>query len=332
MNRLSVQVKVISSFVFTMAALIVLHTAVAQQGCVTPAQPSTQLSNGDQIMMTVTVVDKYGRYVSMLNRNAFTVLDEKTPQGITFFNDKDMPISIGILIDVSGSMSNPFGKSNEPSLIGKGLSRFIRSSNRSNEYFLMIFNKSPQLLLDTTRDSNAVLAALDNLKIVQPKRLTALYDACYVGIEKVSRGIHQKHAILLISDGSDNSSRYNFSELRRLQKESDVLIYTIYIPAGDGPLLALKGEARDVLDDLAISSGATRFAPRNREALDAVFERIALELRHQYTIGFKAVPSIDGGKWHRLKVKITLPSDSASKVPRLLVRSREGYYALTKPH
>ena len=199
--------------------------------------------NTDLITLTVTVTDTYGRYVSGLTKNAFTLLDQKVPQEITFFSDEDSPVSVGVIFDVSGSMSGEkVRKARE------ALSKFIQTSHNSDEYFLIGFNSRAQLLLDKTRDGNAVL---DKLMFVETRNNTALYDACYLGVEKVQRGAHPKRALLLISDGQDNNSRYTLNELRRLLKESDVVLYGIGILSGNDASSALGMEGQGILDELA---------------------------------------------------------------------------------
>ncbi|HEX8097827.1 MAG TPA: VWA domain-containing protein [Pyrinomonadaceae bacterium] len=275
--------------------------------------------NTDLITLTVTVTDSYGRFVSGLNKNAFTVLDEKSPQEISFFSDDDSPVSVGVVFDVSGSMSG-----DKIRRAREALSRFIQTSHNSDEYFLIGFNSRAQLLLDKTRDGDAVL---NKLTFVEPRSNTALYDACYLGVEKVTRGTHQKRALLLISDGQDNNSRYTFSELRRLLKESDVVLYSIGILGGvdAGSQLGMEGQA--VLDELSSLSGGKSFFPRSAAEMDDIFESIALELRHQYSIGYRPSNFTNDGKWHRIKVKITPPRG----LPRLFVRNKEGYFAVTNP-
>jgi Ca-activated chloride channel family protein len=272
--------------------------------------------NTDLITFTVTVTDNYGRYVSGLSKNAFTVLDEKRPQEITFFSDDDSPVSVGVIFDVSGSMSGDKVKRARDAL-----SKFIQTSHNSDEYFLIAFNQRAQLLLDKTRDGNAVL---DKLTFIQTRNNTALYDACYLGVEKVQRGTHPKRALLLISDGQDNNSRYTFNELRRLLKESDVVLYGIGILGGGdaGSELGMGGQS--ILDELASVSGGKAFFPRSSAEMDDIFEQIALELRHQYSIGYKPTNFSNDGHWHRIKVKVTPPRG----LPRLFVRSKEGYYAV----
>ena len=272
--------------------------------------------NTDLITFTVTVTDTYGRFVSGLGKNAFTVMDDKKPQEITYFSDDDSPVSVGVIFDVSGSMGG-----DKIRRARDALSKFIQTSHDSDEYFLIAFNSRAQLLLDKTRDGNAVL---DKLTFVQTKNNTALYDACYLGVEKVQRGAHPKRALLLISDGQDNNSRYTFNELRRLLKESDVTLYGIGILSGNDAGSSLGMEGQGILDDLASVSGGKAFFPRSAAEMDDIFEQIALELRHQYSIGYKPTNFANDGHWHRIKVKVTPPRG----LPRLFVRSKEGYYAI----
>lgn len=272
--------------------------------------------NTDLVTFTVTVTDTYGRYVSGLNKNAFTVLDDKQPQNISFFSDDDAPVSVGVIFDVSGSMGGDKIKRAR-----EALSRFIQTSHDQDEYFLIAFNSRAQLLLDKTRDGNAVL---DKLTFVQTRNNTALYDACYLGVEKVQRGTHPKRALLLISDGQDNDSRYTFSELRKLLKESDVVLYGIGILSGGDAGSSLGMEGQGILDELANVSGGKAFFPRTSAEMDDIFEQIALELRHQYSIGYRPPNFVNDGKWHHIKVKVTPPRG----LPRLFVRSKEGYYSL----
>jgi len=279
-------------------------------------QKGVVITNTDLITVTVTVTDTYGRYVSGLGKSAFTVLDEKKPQEITYFSDDDAPVSVGVIFDVSGSMSGDKIKRSRDAL-----SKFVQTSHNMDEYFLIAFNSRAQLLLDKTRDGNAVL---DKLTFVQTRNNTALYDACYLGVEKVQRGAHPKRALLLISDGQDNNSRYTFNELRRLLKESDVTLYGIGILSGSDAGSSMGMEGQGILDELASVSGGKAFFPRSNAEMDDIFEQIALELRHQYSIGYKPTNFNNDGRWHKIKVRVTPPRG----LPRLFVRSKEGYYAI----
>ncbi len=336
----SVRIALILSFILVTTILITTFPSKAQEK--SPQKPTTTsppaqtgepvkpapqqklgneldgpvIVNTDLITLTVTVTDTYGRYVSGLAQKAFTVLEDKQPQEITFFSDDDSPVSVGVIFDVSGSMSGDKIKQAR-----EALSKFIQTSHNSDEYFLIAFNSRAQLLLDKTRDGNAVL---DKLTFVQTRNNTALYDACYLGVEKVQRGIHPKRALLLISDGQDNNSRYSFSELRRLLKESDVVLYGVGILGGGDAGSPLGMEGQGILDELANVSGGKAFFPRSPVEMDDIFEQIALELRHQYSIGYKPTNFANDGKWHKIKVKVTPPRG----LPRLFVRSKEGYYAI----
>lgn len=269
----------------------------------------------DLVTLTLTVTDIYGRYVSGLNKSVFTVVDENEEQEITFFSDSDAPVSIGIVFDISDSMSGE-----KIAKARKALERFLNTSHPMDEYFLIAFNSRAQLLLDRSRDADAVLR---KLTLVEPKSNTALYDACYLGIERVSRGTHQKKALLIISDGQDNASRYNFNEVRRLMKESDVVTYAVGIldPSDARTADGMRGQA--FLDSLTSVTGGKSFYPRNDVEMDEIFERIALELRHQYSVGYTPRNFEPNGKWRRVKVRIKPPRG----LPRLTVRSRDGYFA-----
>jgi Ca-activated chloride channel homolog len=269
----------------------------------------------DLVTLTLTVTDQYGRYVSGLTKNAFTVTDSGVEQDITFFSDVDAPVSVGILFDVSGSMSGE-----KIQRARKALERFINTSHPMDEYFLIAFNSRAQLLLDRTRDGEAVL---NKLTLVQPKSNTALYDAVYLGIERVTRGAHQKRAMLIISDGQDNSSRYSFGDVRRLLKEADVTVYGVGILDGSDSTSGLGMQGQAFLDELSGVTGGKSFFPSTNVEMDEIFERIALELRHQYSIGYTPKDFQPDGKWRKVKVKVKPPRG----LPRLIVRSREGYYA-----
>ena len=273
------------------------------------------LSNTDLITLTVTVTDPLSRYVSGLSKKHFKVFDDNEEQEISFFTDDDAPVSVGIVFDTSGSMS---GDRIRRARIA--LSKFMETSHDKDEYFLIGFNSRAQLLLDRTRDSEAVLS---KLSFVEPKSNTALYDACYLGVEKVQRGTHRKRALLIISDGEDNNSRYTFKDLHRSIKESDVVVYAVGIVGNDQ--LGIAGQA--ILEELAGASGGKAFFPNTTPDMDDIFERIALELLHQYSIGYTPKNFNPDGRWHKIKVKVTPPRG----MPRLTVRTKEGYYASPNP-
>jgi Ca-activated chloride channel family protein len=274
------------------------------------------LTNTDLVSFNVTVTDSYGRFVSGLSKKAFTLFDDKESQEITFFSDDDAPLSIGIVFDITGSMSGDKVKRAK-----NALAHFFETSLDRDEYFLVTLQSGrPFLTLDRTRDSQAIL---DKLTFVQTKGNTAFYDGVYLAADRVvQRGTYPKRAVLVISDGQDNNSRYTFGDLRKELKESDVAIYTIGIEESGNGSLAMEGSG--ILDEIAGVSGGKSFFPRTNAELEDIFEQIALELRHQYSIGFKPTDFKPDGRWHHIKVKVNPPRG----LPRLFVRSKEGYYAL----
>ena len=205
------------------------------------------------------------------------------------------------------------------------MSRFIATSHPSDEYFLIAFNSRAQLLLDRTRDGDAVL---QKLTLVKPKDNTALYDAVYLGVERVTRGSHNKRALLIVSDGQDNASRYNFGEVRRLFRESDVVTYSVGIMSGNDSSSSTGMQGQAFLDEISSVTGGKAFYPQTDVEMDEIFERIALELRNQYSIGYIPKDFQPDGKWRKVKVKVKPPRG----LPRLSVRGREGYYASPNPN
>ena len=279
-----------------------------------PAGDEQIIVNTDLVTFNVTVTDKYGHCVSGLPQSAFTVFDEKKPQEIIFFSDEDSPVSVGIIFDLTGSMTD-----DKMMRAREAIAHFIETSHDTDEYFLITLQDGRTLLsLDRTRDSNALIK---KLTYVEPRGQTAFYDACYLGVNKLLQATHPKRALLIISDGQDNNSLYTFEELRRILKESDVSIYSIGLEgAGDG-YLGIYG--KDILDEMTAVTGGKSFYPKTAEEMNDAFERIALELRRQYAIGYRPTDFKADGKWRRVKVKVNPPPG----LPPLFIRSRNGYYA-----
>lgn len=294
--------------------LIATQPLVAQkQPDKTPQDDQPLTINTDLVTFNVSVTDREGRAVTGLNKNIFNVFDNKTLQEIHFFSDEDTPASISIVFDASGSMSEK--KINQAK---EALASFINTTHNRDEFFLIDFNSRARLLLDRTRDSDAIL---NKFNLVEPQGNTAVYDAVYLGVEKVMQGSHPKKVVLLISDGEDNNSRYSYRELRRRLRESEVIIYAI----GFGGYYPLKGglNGRETLKELASTSGGKAFFPKGQVDMDEAFEQIALEIRHLYSVSYYPNNFLADGKWHRVRVKVNFPKGS----PLFSVRSREGYFA-----
>ncbi|MFL6334536.1 MAG: VWA domain-containing protein [Pyrinomonadaceae bacterium] len=270
--------------------------------------------NTDLISFHVTVTDGSGRCVAALPRSAFTVLDGKQAQEISFFGEDDSPVTVGIVFDLTGSMSDAkLGRARE------ALAHFMETSHKDDDYYLVTLEGGGVAIpLAATRDHAAVVRMLDR---VVPHGQTALYDACYLGVSKVLRGAHRRRALLLISDGLDNNSVYTFDELRDLLTESDVNVYAISVAEKGNDAATVRADK--ILRDISAVTGGKFFQPGSAEEMYEVFERIALELRRQYTIAYRPSGLAADGRWHSLKVKLSPPPGS----PRLFARYRDGYYA-----
>lgn len=261
------------------------------------------------VTLNVTVQDPYGRFVSGLSSSRFTVYADRVEQPIAFFSQEDAPVTVGIVCDMSGSMKS---KARRALL---ALRRFLETCHRDDEYFLVGFGERVELLRDLTSDPSLV----DHLTFVEPRGKTALYDAAVAGIEKAREGRHSKRALLIVTDGQDNASRYTYREFRELVKESDVLVYGLGIADRNDPLREL-GEK--VLEQVCRVSGGRAYFPSASEHLADYCNAIALELRHQYSIGFYPSDNAAGRRWHKVKVKLESPAE----FPGLKVRTREGYF------
>jgi Ca-activated chloride channel homolog len=264
------------------------------------------------VTLTITVTDGYGRLVTGLEKDHFEIFDNKIKQNIEFFSTEDAPISMTLIFDRSGSMKEKISRSLN------SVRRFINSSNEKDEYSLVTFSNSAKLSSDFTRNSEELISSL---VMSETKGSTALFDAVYIGLEKARLGRHAKKAVLILSDGQDNNSRYSLKELKKLCKESDVMVYAIGIldRFSNDPL---ELEGRWILEDLASLTGGKAFFPSNDAELHDAIMQIALELRRQYSIGFSPNSTGDG-KWHKLKIKLNPPKGLGS----LAVRGREGYFS-----
>src|SRR5215813_1593154 len=275
----------------------------------------TIIERTDLVSLPVTVTDSYNRLVTGLDKRHFEVFEDKVKQDISFSSDDDAPVSLGIIFDVSGSMKGKIDRARD------ALKAFILTSHNDDDFFLVGFNQRANLVAEFT-DGDTLA---NKLTLVEPKGQTALYDAAYLGIEKVKQGRHNRHAMLLISDGQDNSSRYTYGELRKLLKEAGVQIYCIGIVemgGGAGGTLDMQGQA--IMEEIAQVTGGKAFFPRSAAELEDATTRIALELRHQYSIGYNPTNVKRDGQWHKIKVNVKGPKGMSN----LKVQCKEGYYAV----
>jgi Ca-activated chloride channel family protein len=267
------------------------------------------------VLIPVTVMDPYDRFVTGLRKEHFEVFDDKIKQEIAFFGEEDAPISIGIVFDVSGSMKEKVNRARV------ALRRFLDTSHPDDEFFVVGFNHITQLVQDFTTSAEQIMS---KLTLIDPDGRTALYDAGYLGIEKARQGKHPRKAILIISDGQDNSSRYTYGQLRNMVKESEVQIYALGIFSLYDRNSTGDSVGRSILEEVTSLTGGRAFFPDTPVELDDVITRIALELRHQYSLGFYPTNTMREGEWRKVRVRVNPPRG----LPRLNVRAREGYYAI----
>jgi Ca-activated chloride channel family protein len=265
------------------------------------------------VLVPATVTDPLNRLVTGLDKDNFQVLDNNVSQTIKSFSTDDAPVSIGVVFDLSGSMSSKFMRSQ------KALTEFLRTSNPKDEFFVVGFNDRPAVIVDYTSEVEDVEARMVMLK---PEKRTALIDAVYLAVDKLKEAKYERKALLIISDGGDNRSRYTEGELRRAVRESDVQIYAIgifdmYAPTPEeqtGPIL---------LSDMCDATGGRMFRVRDVAELEDIATRISAELRNEYVIGYRPSEMKTDGNWRKLKIRLVPPPG----LPPLTVHNRQGYYA-----
>lgn len=267
----------------------------------------------DLVLVPVTITDQMDRLITGLDRNNFQVFEGKQQQQIQHFSSEDAPISLGIIFDMSGSMAQKIERARE------AVVEFCRSANPQDEFFMITFSDQPQLTADFTQDVDEVQ---NKLLMTQPKGRTSLLDALYLGMHKMREAKNQKKALLIISDGGDNHSRYSEGEIKSQVKEADVMIYAIgiydrYFPTQEEKL------GPELLSEISEVTGGRAFTIDNPNDLPDVATKIGTELRNQYVLGYRPDAQKHDGKWHKIKVKIRIPKG----LPPLQVYARTGYYA-----
>jgi Ca-activated chloride channel family protein len=269
--------------------------------------------NVDMVLVPITITDPMNRLVTGLEREDFEVFENNGKQVITTFASEDAPVSIGIIFDLSGSMTSKLIRARESIL------QFIKTANPQDEFFVIGFNDRPELIEDFTSSVEDIQA---RLATVRSGHRTALLDAIYYGLVKMRDARHERKALLVVSDGGDNRSRYTEGELRAQVRESDVEMYSIGI---FDPYAATPEERTGpgLLNDLSEETGGRLFRVDDIAEMGDIAEKISTELRNQYVIGYKPKDMSRDGKWRKVKVKVNPPQG----LPPLTVHARTGYYA-----
>jgi Ca-activated chloride channel homolog len=272
--------------------------------------------NVDMALVNVTVTDPYNRLVTGLDPDNFRVFEDNVEQEVVTFSSEDVPISIGVIFDFSGSMSNKVGKAREAAL------QFFKTANPQDEFFLVSFNERAEL---TSSFTNSVEDLQSRLMLTSPKGRTALLDAIYLGLSQM-RGAHNaKRALLILSDGGDNHSRYNESDIKRLVREADTQLYAIGIfdPLGSRNRTPEELKGPSLLSEITEMTGGRVFAVERLEDLPDIATKIGMELRNQYVLGYRPSNKAHDARWRKIKIKLRAPRG----LPPLTVFSKTGYYA-----
>ena len=274
----------------------------------------------DLVLVPVTVTDSMNRPVTGLSKNDFSIYEDDKPQRIRYFSTEDSPISVGILLDVSGTMSNKIDAARE------ALADFFKNAHPDDDYFVITFADRPELLADSTRSIGDIRASLATVK---PFGYTALLDAIHMGLGKLQTARYQRRALLIISDGGDNASRHKVRGVRSEVEESDVEVYAIGL-FGDGlPILKRFDEklGKRLLCDMTEASGGRTITVENAAKLSDAAAAISTEMRSQYLLGYRPTKSVRNGKWRKIRVRVSPALASRDENSALHPAYRKGYMA-----
>ena len=267
-------------------------------------------------LVNVTVTDPYDRVVTGLEPDNFRVFENNVEQEIQYFSSEDVPISIGVIFDLSGSMANKVGKAKEAAL------QFFKTSNPQDEFFLVSFNERAELISAFTSSADDLQSRLLS---ASGKGRTALLDAIYLGLSEMRTARNGKRALLIISDGGDNNSRYSQKDIKRLVREANTQLYSIGIfdPFGDRSRTPEELNGPTLLNEVTELSGGRAFSVENINDLPDVATKIGAELRNQYILGYRPSDKSHDARWRKIKIKLRTPRG----LPPLSVATKTGYYS-----
>jgi Ca-activated chloride channel family protein len=254
----------------------------------------------DLVLVNATVTDAEDRYVVGLEKKDFHVWEDKVEQQVEYFSTENAPISVGLIFDASGSMQPMLKYAQQAALA------FLETADKNDEYFLVEFNDKPHVTVDMTKD---IAKLQEHIIFIPAKGSTALYDAVYVGMEKLKKASYPKRALIAITDGDENHSRYSFSNLRDFVREQNVQIFSIGAEGG--------------INNLVESTGGYAF---HGDGLADICQKIAIELKNEYVIGYRSTNHAKDGRWRKVQLKVDTPRG----LSKLKVRAKTGYYAATQ--
>jgi len=273
-------------------------------------------ADSNLVVIPVSVTDAQNRFVLGLGKQDFHLFDDGVEQPVSHFSGEDIPLSIGLAFDISGSMDYKLKTSAEAARL------FLKALNPGDEAFLVEFNDKVNLSVPFTGRTADLQSALEN---VQPGGMTALLDAMKFSLNEMKKAKNSRKAIVVISDGGDNSSTYKPAQIEELVRAADVEIYAMGV---FDPLISLLTPPEEVsgpklLSEIATQTGGRAFAAAGAGDLPSVAARIAIELRNQYVLGYYPKNQARDGKYHNVEVKLTQPPG----IPELKPHWRQGYYA-----
>jgi len=309
-------------------AICTLLTAAAFAQTKGPIQPREAVSDPrvepgaaikvdvDLTLVNVTVTDPLDRLVTGLEKENFRVFEDKNEQEILTVSSEDVPISIGLVFDMSGSMSDKVEKAREAAV------QFMRTANPLDEFFLVTFNDRAEL---TSGFTNRIEELQNRMMFTTSRGRTALLDAIYLGLTQMRGARNSKRALLVISDGGDNHSRYNENDIKSYLKEADCQLYAIgiYDPIGVRSRTSEELNGPSLLTEMTEMTGGHAFPVDNIDELPDIAAKIGMELRNQYVLGYKSASRVRDGMWRKITVKLHTPKG----LPPLRVYARTGYYA-----
>lgn len=288
-------------------ASLALAQATGQQK---PPPPQSQAPGVrvevDLVLVNVTVTDPYGRRLSGLEKDNFRIFEDGVEQEILNFSSEDVPVSIGLVLDLSGSMSNVVGS------VRRGAEQFLHNGNLQDEFLVVGLHGRAQLLSPFTHDANELES---QLLFVTSHGLTALYDGIYLGMSRMRDANNKRRALIVITDGGENHSRYSLKDIQNFARESDLQIYFIAMAGRDylGP-----GMYRELAED----TGGQTFETE-REAIPDLVQKIGMELRNQYVLSYKPSNRVRDGRRRKIIVQLRPPRG----LPPLKAYFRTGYAA-----
>jgi Ca-activated chloride channel homolog len=267
----------------------------------------------DLVLVPVTITDPMDRLVAGLEKGSFLVRENGQPQTIRSFSSEDAPISLGVIFDVSASMADKIDEAR------RAVVEFFRTANPEDEFFVVTFSDQPQLLVDFTPSVEDIQK---RIAYAIPKGCTSLLDAIYLGVHRMRQARYQRKALLIISDGGDNRSRYTEREIMDTVREADVQIYAMGLFNFQGKTPEeLHGP--ELLGAITGATGGQTFFIRSPRELPDVAAKIGIELRNQYLLGYRPTNPTHDGKWRKIKVNVNPPQG----LPPLHVHAKNGYYA-----